>query len=328
MDGGGVKTVGPQALGDDVHLGLAVAEDNSVLDPFGFDEHPQGGPLGLRVGGRQPDNVLGDGLGGGGRPCDLDPHGIIEELLGQPGDLGRHGRREEQGLLPGRRQTENPLDIGNEAHVEHAVRLVDDQDLDAGQQQLAALKMVKETARGGDQDVDAAVQLQFLVAEGDAPDQEGPGELAHLACGIAFKGGGNLVGQLPGRGDDKGSGHPRPAAAGRQAFDHRQGEGRGLARAGLGDAQDVPPGQGDGDGLGLDGGCGGVAGVGDGLQDFRGQAQFREFGHYLPKGRRARPAGRGRARRSGADVGRRAPRNIRAGGAKSTRKRRRRPRLI
>jgi hypothetical protein len=44
------------------------------------------------------------------------------------------GRREEQGLLLGRRQLEDSLQVGNEAHVEHAVGLVDHHDLHAGHQ--------------------------------------------------------------------------------------------------------------------------------------------------------------------------------------------------
>ena len=53
-------------------------------------------------------------------------------------------------------QLADALDVGDEAHVEHAVGLVDDQDLDAGQQQLAALEMVEQAAGRGDQHVDAA----------------------------------------------------------------------------------------------------------------------------------------------------------------------------
>ncbi len=48
---------------------------------------------------------------------------------------------------------------GNEAHVEHAVGFVDDEDFDAGEQQLAALEMVEQPAGRCDQNVDAALQL-------------------------------------------------------------------------------------------------------------------------------------------------------------------------
>ena len=64
------------------------------------------------------------------------------------------------------------LDVRNEAHVEHAIGLVDDEDLDAGQQQLAALEMVEQAAGRGDQHVDAARDLGVLVAEGNAADEQ------------------------------------------------------------------------------------------------------------------------------------------------------------
>ena len=69
------------------------------------------------------------------------------------------------------------LDVGDEAHVEHAVGFVDHQKLDAGQQQLAALEMVEQPAGRGDQHVDAARQLHVLVVEGHAADQQRHGEL-------------------------------------------------------------------------------------------------------------------------------------------------------
>ena len=89
-------------------------------------------------------------------PGDLDPDRIVQEGVGEALDLRRHGRREEQRLAGERNKLHDPLDVGDEAHVEHAVGLVDDQDLDAGQQQLAALEMVEQAAGGGDQHVDAA----------------------------------------------------------------------------------------------------------------------------------------------------------------------------
>ena len=57
------------------------------------------------------------------------------------------------------------------------------------------------------------------------------------------KDGGDLVGQFAGRRDDQGARHARLGAAGLQPVDHRQGEGGGLAGAGLGDAQHVPAGR-------------------------------------------------------------------------------------
>ena len=85
--------------------------------------------------------------------------GSLQELVGEALDFGRHGRGEEQRLAARRQQLADALDVGDEAHVEHAVGLVDDEDLDAGQQQLAALEMIEQPAGRGDQHVDAAVEL-------------------------------------------------------------------------------------------------------------------------------------------------------------------------
>src|SRR3546814_7072316 len=83
----------------------------------------------------------------------------------QAADLRRHGGREEQRLADLRQQADNALDVGHEAHVEHAVGLVDHQDLHVGEQDLAALEEVDESTRRGDQHVDAAIQLLLLRSE-------------------------------------------------------------------------------------------------------------------------------------------------------------------
>ena len=101
----------------------------------------------------------------------LDPHRIVQELLGDAPDFRRHGGGEEQRLAGERHQLADALDVGNEAHVEHAVGFVDDQQFDAGEQQPAALEMIEQAAGRGDQHVDAARELGVLVVERDAADQ-------------------------------------------------------------------------------------------------------------------------------------------------------------
>jgi predicted transcriptional regulator len=83
----------------------------------------------------------------------------VQEGFGDAADFGRHRRREEQRLPRERDHLADALDVGNEAHVEHAVGFVDDQQFDAGQQQAAALGMVEQPAGRCDQHVDAAVNL-------------------------------------------------------------------------------------------------------------------------------------------------------------------------
>ena len=88
----------------------------------------------------------------------------------------------------------------------------------------------------------------------------------------------DLGGEFAGRLQDQRARHPGPGAALFQHGQHRQDEGRGLAGAGLGDAEHVAPCQHVRNGLFLDRGRGGVAGSRDGGQDLVGQAEVGE-GH-------------------------------------------------
>ena len=101
--------------------------------------------------------------------------------------LFRHRRREEQRLPGEGHQLEDALDVGDEAHVEHAVGLVDHHDVDAGQHQLAALEMVEQPAGRCDQHINAAREQRILIAEGHAADQQGDGQ-AVLVRSVAVDG--------------------------------------------------------------------------------------------------------------------------------------------
>ena len=103
--------------------------------------------------------------------------GLLQEAVDELRDLRRHRRREEQRLPGERQELHDPLDVGNEAHVEHAVGLVDDEDLDAGQKQAPALEVIEQAAGRGDQHVGAARDDLVLLVEGDAADQERQVEL-------------------------------------------------------------------------------------------------------------------------------------------------------
>ncbi len=93
---------------------------------------------------------------------DLDHRRRIEQAVGERLDLVGERCREEQVLASLRQQREDPLDVADEAHVEHPVRLVQNEDLDVRQVDGALLVMVEQTARSGDQNVDAALELRDL----------------------------------------------------------------------------------------------------------------------------------------------------------------------
>ncbi len=142
----------------------------------------------------------------------LDPHRIGQEGIGEALDFRRHGRREEQRLAGEGQELADPLDVRDEAHVEHAVGLVDDQNLDAGHQELAALEMIEQPAGRGDQHVGAAVELLLLVVEGYAADQKRHRKLVVAAVFVEILL--DLRGKFARRLEDQRARHarPRPAA--------------------------------------------------------------------------------------------------------------------
>ena len=238
------------------------------------DQLPQPGPL-LVVLRPRLDETLRDRLHRARRRRHLDAHRRLQELLGELGDLGRHGRREEKGLPSERDQPADALDVGDEAHVEHAVGLVDHQDLDAGQQQLAAFEVVEQPARRCDQDVGPALELAILFVEGDAADQERDVEPVVLAVfGEVLL---HLRGEFARRLQDQRARHPRPGTALFEEREHRQHEGRRLARAGLGDAEHVLALQRMRDRARLDRRGGRVSRVGNGRQHLGGKPQVGEL---------------------------------------------------
>ena len=167
---------------------------------------------------------------------------------------------------------------GNEAHVEHAVGFVDDQDLDRVEEQAAALGEIEQAAGGCDDDVGAARDLGLLIAERDAADQKREVQLvvdAVLAERLF-----DLGGELARRLQNEGARHAGASAAALQHRQHRQSEGGGLAGAGLGDAQDVAALQGVGNGLFLDRRRRVVARRFDGFEHFLAQAEFAKFHEF------------------------------------------------
>ncbi len=205
---------------------------------------------------------------------DLDAHRVVQELLGDAPDFRRHGCGEEQRLAGERNELADALDVGDEAHVEHAVGFVDDEKLDAAEQQPAALEMVEQAAGRRDQHVDAARELGILIVERDAADHQRDIELVVDAVfDEAFF---DLRGEFAGRLEDQRARHARAGAALLQHGQHRQHEGRRLAGAGLRDAEHVAPGEHVGDGLILDGSGSFVTSRRNGGENFFGQAEMRK----------------------------------------------------
>jgi hypothetical protein len=125
------------------------------------------------------------------------------------------------------------VDLRLEAHVEHPVRLVEDQDPHAVQTDQAALGDVLEASRRRDEDVRARRTLRLLAelraAVGDADAQAlGPRDVLEVV--------GDLLRELAGWDEDQ---RRRRRAAPVEPLDDRQRERERLARARLRASEDV-----------------------------------------------------------------------------------------
>src|SRR5690606_10177897 len=83
-----------------------------------------------------------------------------------------HGGREEQRLPGEGNEFADALDIRDKAHIEHPIRLIDDEDLNTSQKQLAAFEMVEQPARRCDENVCTALKLLLLLVERYAADEQ------------------------------------------------------------------------------------------------------------------------------------------------------------
>ena len=262
-----------QVLDEAVGAVLHAREDEHLVPVVVLDEMGQEVLLHLA-----PDRVhlLRDELGGLVAARDLDQHRSVQQAVGDRLDLVAEGRREEQALLLLRQHREHLLDVVDEAHVEHAIGLVEDEDLDVREVERALAVVVEEATRRGDEDVDAAAQLVDLRLHADAAEHDHAGQLRVLAVDAdALL---DLRGELARRRQDEGADRQlaaRVADSGLQheALQERQDEAGGLAGAGLGAAHDVAAREDGGNGLRLDGSGRGVAGFVNGTQQRLGQAE-------------------------------------------------------
>ena len=262
-----------ELLGEPVGAVLGPGEDQRLVDPAGRDEMAEQLALALAV-----DHVddLGDELGRGVAGRDLDRSRVVQETVGQPADLVREGRREEQVLALGREHREDLADVADEAHVEHPVGLVEDEDLDPRQVDGPLAEVIEQPAGRGDDDLGTGPQRADLRIEADAAvdGRRADGVLGAVGPDALL----DLERELTGRGEDQGADRPRTAGRprGMQALQHRQHERGRLAGARLGAGEHVATGEDERDRLGLDGGGFRVALLGDGTEELGRQPEMIE----------------------------------------------------
>jgi len=152
--------------------------------------------------------------------------------------------------------TQDALQVGQEADVQHAVCLVKHHILDLVEHRVLGLDVVQQAARRGHQHLDTFFQLDGLGLHVHAAKHHGAAQLGVL--GVQRNLLGDLVGQFP-RGQQHQGAH-RVAGGGcgaalvlEQTLQQRQRKRCGLAGARLGCAHHVLPGEHHRNGLRLDG---------------------------------------------------------------------------
>ena len=182
------------------------------------------------------------------------------------------GRREQDRLASLPRRFEHATHGRKEPDVDHAIGLVDDEDLDAVEVDVLLGHEIFEAAGRGDEDVDATLQGGALRVHRHAAvdgKHAGAGDV-----GERVEHGVDLVGQLAGGREHDGRGLVGPPAT--KVGQHRQPEGERLAGAGGSGGDDVVTFEEVGDGGRLDGRGLGDLGGGEGLHEVFGHAKGRE----------------------------------------------------
>ena len=200
----------------------------------------------------------------------LDPYRIAQDGARQSHDIPGHGGREKKRLAPDRKQRQQAPDIGDKAHVEHAVRLVQHEMRQAPELDLSLSDQIEQTSGSGDQNIDAPAEPVRLRSLLDSPENRRVLQARILS--VIGERLADLKGKFPRGGQNEGPNstaaafpvRPSPPFApkrnglsrdGRrfpfegsfldQSLQEGQGERRRLARARLGDSENIRAPQGD-----------------------------------------------------------------------------------
>jgi hypothetical protein len=219
---------------------------------------------------------LPEGLGRRVPGTDLDPRRVGQDGPRQVPDVVGERRREEQDLAARREQLQDAADIGQEPHVEHAIRLVEHEDLDLAEVDRSLPDVVEQAPGRRDEDLDAGSEGLDLRLDRDPAVDHGRTERDGPPIGPDARV--DLHGELPRGNQDQ---HADRVAGGREAgvgvlphpVEDREHEGGRLAGARLGGGEEIAALQDQRNGIGLDRRGSVIALLGDGLEEIGRQAE-------------------------------------------------------
>ena len=202
--------------------------------------------------------------------------GVGQDGLRQFDNAFRHGGAEKQALSLLGKHGHHATNVVDEPHVEHGVRLIQDQKLNPLQRQQALVAQVEQTAGCGYEDVGAFAELGHLLVLADPTKNQRRPHLDVLGVGLDVVV--DLGGELTGGGEDQ---DPRHSAAVHhvvgEVVHQGQRERGGFARTCLGDAHDISAVEDVGNRLFLNGGGLLVTERNEGFEHPRVQAHVRKF---------------------------------------------------
>ncbi len=260
VDRGGGEAPGAQLLGELFGGLLGAHEHDHGLELFDLEDSSERFELALM---RHLHVALRDVRCRRRLGLDGDLHRIVQVLLGDLADRGRHRGREQRDLLVLGSVGEDALHVLLEPHLEHLVGLVEHEVLEPGQVERALLEVVDDAARGADDDLRTLAQAGQLDPVGLAA-VDGQNVQTRNVGGVLAERLGHLQRELAGRCQHQGLRRPtRDVETGQD----RHCERSGLTRSGLREADDVVARHQRRDGGRLDGRRALVSDVAQGLQD-------------------------------------------------------------
>lgn len=202
VDGLGAEAGMGEVAGEPVGTLFGAAKDQgelaSILVALIGEEGLEESGLVIALEEAEPVVDLIGGLPGG---LDADFGGVVKDFAGQLCRMAGESGGEKEGLALSWQFGDNGADIGQEAHIEHAIGLIEDEVFDLIETQFALAEEVEEATWGGDEDIKAFAESFDLWMKADAA-VDGT-DAGVLILSIFPEAGGDLAGEFAGGGEDK-----------------------------------------------------------------------------------------------------------------------------